>query len=53
MKSLKVLKDYTVVNHINNTKTEVDGFWSSAISRAYHGKLKTHSGYKWSFVEAK
>lgn len=32
---------------------ERDGFWSSAISLACRGKLKTHGGYKWSFVESK
>lgn len=28
-----------------------DGFWSSAISLCCNGKLKTHGGYQWSFVE--
>lgn len=30
-----------------------DGFWSSAISLCCNGKLKTHGGYQWSYMENK
>lgn len=50
-------KSRAVTNGIKIYETamsaEKDGFWSSAISLACRGKLKTHGGYKWSYVETK